>query len=137
MAAQLNHLIIPARDKLESARFLANILGFEVGQQWAHFVPVLTGNGVTLAFSDSSDLLPQHYAFLVSEPEFDAALQRIRQAGIEFYADFDLAGAGKLNHLYGGRGLYFHDPSGHLLEIITQPYGPKPQRWQSEPHSQS
>jgi len=73
---------------------------------------------------------PQHYAFLVSESEFDAALQRIREAGVAFYADFDLAGPGEINYLYGGRGVYFRDPSGHLLEIITRPYGPEPQRWQ-------
>ncbi len=72
--------------------------------------------------------------FLVSESEFDTALKRIREAGVEFYADFDSAGPGEINHLYGGRGVYFHDPSGHLLEIITQPYGPEPQRWQ---HSHS
>jgi catechol 2,3-dioxygenase-like lactoylglutathione lyase family enzyme len=67
--------------------------------------------------------------FWFSESEFDAALQRIREAGVEFYADFDLAGP-EINHLYGARGVYFRDPSGHLLEIITQPYGPEPQRWQ-------
>jgi hypothetical protein len=64
MVAQLNHLIIPVRDKEKSARFLADILGLEVGQQWAHFLPVSTNNGVTLDFSDSRDFLPQHYAFL-------------------------------------------------------------------------
>jgi catechol 2,3-dioxygenase-like lactoylglutathione lyase family enzyme len=130
MATQLNHLIIPARDKEKSARFLAGILGLEVGRQWAHFLPVQTSNGVTLDFSDSSDFRPQHYAFLISESEFDAALLRLREAAVEFYADFDLAGPGEINHLYGGRGLYFRDPSGHLLEIITKPYGPEPQRWQ-------
>jgi catechol 2,3-dioxygenase-like lactoylglutathione lyase family enzyme len=94
MIAQLNHLIIHGRDKEKSARFLAGILGLEVGRQWAHFLPVRTSNGVTLDFSDSSDFRPQHYAFLVSESEFDAALERIREAGVEFYADFDLAGLG-------------------------------------------
>jgi catechol 2,3-dioxygenase-like lactoylglutathione lyase family enzyme len=131
MSAQLNHLIIPVRDKEKSARFLAGILNLEVGQQWAHFLPLRTGNGVTLDFADSSNFVPQHYAFLVGDPEFDTALQRIRDARIEFFADFDGAGAGEINHLYGGRGLYFHDPSGHLMEIITAPYGSEPQRWQS------
>jgi catechol 2,3-dioxygenase-like lactoylglutathione lyase family enzyme len=131
MAAQLNHLIISARDKWASARFLADILGLEVEPQWAHFVPVCMSNGITLNFSDANDFRPEHYAFLVSDSEFDAALKRIRAADVEFYADFDLNGPGEINHLYGGRGLYFHDPSGHLLEIITQPYGAEPQRWQS------
>jgi catechol 2,3-dioxygenase-like lactoylglutathione lyase family enzyme len=132
MAAQLNHLIILARDKWKSARFLAGILGLEPGPQWGHFVPVQTSNGITLDFADSDEVRPGHYAFLVSESEFDAALGRLREAGIEYYADFDQAGRGEINHLYGGRGVYFHDPSGHLLEIITHPYGPVPQRWKSE-----
>jgi catechol 2,3-dioxygenase-like lactoylglutathione lyase family enzyme len=132
VATELNHLIISVRDKWTSARFLAGILGLEVGRQWAHFVPVRTSNGVTLDFSDGVDFHPQHYAFLVTDSEFDAALTRIRDAGIQFYADFDLSGPGEINHLYGGRGIYFHDPSGHLLEIITHPYGPEPQRWQRD-----
>jgi len=128
MAAQLNHLIIPAHDKWKSARFLAGILGLEVGPEWGPFLPVRTSNGVTLDFAESSEAASRHYAFLVSDVEFDVALKRIQEAGIEFYADFDLAGPGEINHLYGGRGLYFHDPNGHLLEIITQPYGPVPQK---------
>ena len=128
MAAQLNHLIIPAHDKLKSARFLAAILGLEVGAEWGPFLPVRTSNGVTLDFAESSELDSRHYAFLVSDGEFDAALKRIQEAGLQFYADFDLAGPGEINHLYGGSGLYFHDPNGHLLEIITRPYGPVPQK---------
>ncbi len=91
---------------------------------------------VTLDFAESSEAASRHYAFLVSDVEFDVALKRIQEAGIEFYADFDLAGPGEVNHLYGGRGLYFHDPNGHLLEIITRPYGPVPQKSHpATPHS--
>jgi catechol 2,3-dioxygenase-like lactoylglutathione lyase family enzyme len=132
MAAQINHLIILARDKWKSARFLAGILGLEAGPQWAHFVPVRTSNGTTLDFAESPDVRPGHYAFLMGDSEFDGALRRIREAGVEYYAGFDLAGRGEINHLYGGRGVYFHDPSGHLLEIITHPYGPVPERWKSQ-----
>jgi catechol 2,3-dioxygenase-like lactoylglutathione lyase family enzyme len=87
-------------------------------------------------FCGESEVASRHYAFLVSDVEFDAELKPIEEAGIEFYADFDLAGPGEINHLYGGRGLYFHDPNGHLLDIIAQPYGPVPQKSHpATPHS--
>jgi catechol 2,3-dioxygenase-like lactoylglutathione lyase family enzyme len=127
MAIDLNHTIIPARDKWASAKFLADILNLEAGPEWGHFVPVKTHNGVTLDFSDSTDFHPRHFAFLVSEPEFDAALARIRAAGVKHYANFRRERPGEINHLYGGRGVYFDDPNGHLLELITRPYGPVPE----------
>ena len=128
MSVDLNHTIIPAKDKWASAKFLADILNLEAGPEWGHFVPVRTSNGVTLDFRDAVDFHPQHYAFLVSEAEFDAALARIRSAGVAHYANFRRERPGEINHLYGGRGVYFDDPNGHLLEIITQPYGPTPKR---------
>src|SRR5579883_2185012 len=88
MSVELNHLIIPAGDKWASARFLAEILGLEAGPQWGHFVPVRTANGVTLHFADAADFRPQHYAFLVGEAEFDAALARLRAMGVRHYANF-------------------------------------------------
>jgi catechol 2,3-dioxygenase-like lactoylglutathione lyase family enzyme len=126
MSVELNHTIIPAKDKWASAKFLADILNLEAGPEWGHFVPVKTGNGVTLDFSDSEGFRPQHYAFLVSEAEFDAALARIRASGVKHYANFRRERPGEINHLYGGRGVYFDDPNGHLLELITRPYGPVP-----------
>ena len=129
MTVELNHTIIPATDKWKSAKFLAGILGLEAGPEWSRFVPVRTGNGVTLDFADATEFRRQHYAFLVSEEEFDAALARIKSASVAFYADFNRTGRGEINHLYGGRGLYFDDPDGHLLELITQPYGAIPERW--------
>ena len=92
MTIELNHTIIPARDKRASAKFLADILGLEAGPEWSHFVPVRTSNGVTLDYADAADFRRQHYAFLVGESEFDAALSRIKAAGIAFYADFNRAG---------------------------------------------
>ena len=127
MSVDLNHTIIPAKDKWASAKFLAEILKLEAGPEWGHFVPVKTDNGVTLDFSDSADFNPRHFAFLVSEAEFDAALARIRVAGVAHYANFRRERPGEINHLYGGRGVYFDDPNGHLMELITQPYGPVPQ----------
>jgi catechol 2,3-dioxygenase-like lactoylglutathione lyase family enzyme len=121
MTIELNHTIVPARDKRASAKFLADILGLEAGPEWSHFVPVRTSNGVTLDYADATDFRRQHYAFLVSEQEFDAALSRIKEAGATFYADFNRDGRGQINHLYGGRGFYFDDPDGHLMEIITRP----------------
>jgi catechol 2,3-dioxygenase-like lactoylglutathione lyase family enzyme len=129
MTVELNHTIIPAKDKWLSAKFLADILGLEAGPEWSHFVPVRTSNGVTLDFADAAEFRRQHYAFLVSEDQFDGALSRIKAAAIAFYADFNRSGCGEINRLYGGRGFYFEDPDGHLLEIITRPYGPTPERW--------
>lgn len=126
MSIQLNHIIVPAKDKWASAEFLAGILGLQAGPQWAHFVPVVVSNGVTLDYCDDDDVRPSHYAFLVSDAEFDAALARLRGAAIEIYAEHDRTGPGEINHYYGGRGVYFDDPSGHMLELITKPYGAAP-----------
>jgi catechol 2,3-dioxygenase-like lactoylglutathione lyase family enzyme len=127
MGVELNHIIVHAKDRWASARFLAGILGLEAGPEWGPFVPVRMSNGVTLDFADAKDFRPQHCAFLVSEAEFDAALSRIKSAGIEFCASFQGLGRGEINHLYGGRGVYFDDPNGHLFELITRPYGPVPE----------
>ena len=127
MSVQLNHIIVPAKEKWASANFLADILGLQVGPQWGPFVPLRTSNGVTLDFVDATDFEVHHCAFLVSEEEFGAALNRMLDKGITFYADFMRKRCGEINHLYGGRGVYFDDPDGHLLELITQPYGPTPE----------
>jgi catechol 2,3-dioxygenase-like lactoylglutathione lyase family enzyme len=129
MPIELNHTIIQVADKWTSARFLAGILGLEAGPEWGRFVPIRLANGVTLDFADATSLRSQHYAFLVSEAEFDAGLARLEGGGAAFYAAPDRSGRGAINHLYGGRGVYFDDPSGHLYELITKPYGPAHERW--------
>ena len=121
--AELNHIIIPAHDKNASAKFLGDILGVTPGAQWGPFIPLRIANGVTLDFVDSKDVRTQHYAFLVSDAEFDAGLAKIREDGIKFYAGPHKEGPGEINHHDGGRGVYFEDPNGHLLEMITTPYG--------------
>jgi catechol 2,3-dioxygenase-like lactoylglutathione lyase family enzyme len=121
--AALNHIIIPAKDKDASAVFLSEILGVTASPQWGPFRPVQTSNGVTLDFVDSDDVRTQHYAFLVSDEEFDASFARIRKAGITYYANPHKTGKGEINHHWGGRGVYFEDANGHLLELITKPYG--------------
>ena len=128
MPAALNHIIVPARDKWESARFLGGILGLEAGPEWGHFVPVRVGH-VTIDFENAKSFSHHHCAFLLSETEYDAALDRIKKAGIAFFAEFDRTGPGEINRNYGGRGVYFDDPGGHLFELITRPYGDLPERW--------
>lgn len=127
MSIELNHIIVPAKEKWTAANFLADILGLKVGPQWGPFAPLRTSNGVTIDFVDGADFETHHCAFLVSEQEFESALARLRKKGVVFYADFMRKKPGEINHLYGGRGVYFDGPDGHLFEIITQPYGPTPE----------
>jgi catechol 2,3-dioxygenase-like lactoylglutathione lyase family enzyme len=85
---------------------------------------VTTANGVSVDFADTEDeIRTQHYAFMVSEEEFDAIFSRIRERGLAYWADPARTKPGEINHHDSGRGVYFRDPSGHLLEIITRPYG--------------
>lgn len=124
MAVQLNHTIVHARDQVLSARFMSEILGLPAPKQFAHFLIVQTANGVSLDFLQTDeDVTIQHYAFLVSEPEFDEILGRIKERGIKYYADPAGKLEGQINRNDGGRGLYFADPTGHYLEILTRPYG--------------
>jgi catechol 2,3-dioxygenase-like lactoylglutathione lyase family enzyme len=120
MTIELNHTIVPARDPQASARFLADVLGLEVDPPVAHFTPVTLTNRVTLDYDQAADFGSHHYAFLVSEEEFDAAFARIQRAGITYYADPACRQAGQIYHSEGGRrGTYFRDPNGHLMEILT------------------
>jgi len=125
MAVQLNHTIVHATDKKVSADFLASLLGLEVQPQFGPFLPVVTANEVALDFADAGDrpVTPQHYAFLVSEDEFDAIFGRVQAAGLTYWADPHGERPGEINRNDGGRGVYWHDPDGHVLEIITRPYG--------------
>jgi catechol 2,3-dioxygenase-like lactoylglutathione lyase family enzyme len=123
MAVELNHIIIPATDAPASAAFLAGILGLEAGARWGPFTPVEVANGVTLDYDHSDDVHPHHCAFLVSEAEFDGILGRIRDGGVPYFADPFGRQPSEINHHDGGRGVYFTDPDGHLMEAITRPYG--------------
>jgi catechol 2,3-dioxygenase-like lactoylglutathione lyase family enzyme len=125
MAVQLNHTIVEARDRRETVDFLASILGLERDPPFGPFLPVTTSNDVTLDVLETSQepIAPQHYAFLVSEDEFDQIFGRIQQAGLDYWADPAHQRSGEINHNDGGRGVYFDDPNGHNLEIITRPYG--------------
>ncbi|MCW2601539.1 MAG: cysteine transferase [Frankiales bacterium] len=124
MPVQLNHTIVSARDKLESATFLADVLGLAPPTPFGPFLVVQVDNDVSLDFIDDPDpMTVQHYAFLVGEAEFDEIFGRIRERDLTYWADPARTKGGEVNHHDGGRGVYWEDPSGHVLEIITRPYG--------------
>jgi catechol 2,3-dioxygenase-like lactoylglutathione lyase family enzyme len=124
MPVEFNHTIVWSRDKKVSAAFLARMLGLPPPRSWAHFEIVATSNGVNVDFLDKEgEISIQHYAFLVSEVEFDQVFARLQSEGLPYWADPARAKPGEINRHDGGRGLYFKDPSGHLLEVITRPYG--------------
>jgi len=124
MAIQLNHTIVSARDRHGSAAFLAEILGLEPPTPFGPFLVVAVDNDVTLDFiEDPGPIHPQHYAFLVGEDEFDEIFGRIRARGLAYWADPFHRQPGEINTHDGGRGVYWEDPDGHNLEIITRPYG--------------
>ena len=125
MSVELNHTIVHAKDKRVSASFLATLLGLPAPKPFGHFLVVQTGNGVSLDFIDAGDyeIQSRHFAFLVSEAEFDAIFGRIQAQGLEYWADPMGKQPGRINTHDGGRGCYFRDPGGHWLEIITRPYG--------------
>ncbi len=125
MTIELNHTIVRARDKHASATFLAGILDIDVQPQWGPFLPVELGNGVVLEYLEVGDqpVQPQHYAFLVSDDVFDSASARIRADGLAHWADPFHEHPDRINHDHGGRGVYFDDPDGHSMELLTSPYG--------------
>jgi catechol 2,3-dioxygenase-like lactoylglutathione lyase family enzyme len=121
----LNHTIVHSRDPEKAARFLVEILGLPTPSRFGPFHVVELANGVSLDFLDAGEdeIATQHYAFLVGEADFDASFGRVRERGLPYWADPFRRKAGEINHHDGGRGVYFEDPSGHLLELITRPYG--------------
>ena len=125
MTIKLNHTIVHSRDPRAAANFFAEVFGLGKPVPFGPFLDVEVGNEVTLAFLDAEDMAiqMQHYAFLVSEQEFDQIFGRVRERGLKYWADPGQRDEGRINRHYGGRGVYFEDPSGHLLEIITKPYG--------------
>jgi catechol 2,3-dioxygenase-like lactoylglutathione lyase family enzyme len=120
---QLNHTIVAARDRQASAGFLADVLGLPAPTTYGPFCVVQLANDVSLDFLEEDPVVPRHYAFLVSEDEFDWVFGRIRDRGLEYWADPFLQQPGEVNTHDGGRGVYWRHPDGHLLEIITRPYG--------------
>jgi hypothetical protein len=125
MAIQLNHTIVAAADAETSARWFAELFGLPAPDRLGHFWQVTTANGVGLDFATArtSDIVPQHYAFLVADDEFDAIYGRVTERAMEHWADPSQRHPGEVNHHDGGNGVYFLSNDGHYLEMITRPYG--------------
>jgi len=123
MAITLNHTIVPARDSAATARFLCEVLGLAPARQLAHFTVVQVGPTSLDLLQTDEKIASRHFAFLVSEEEFDLIFDRLRERGIRTWADPFHREPDRINRWDDGRGLYFDDPNGHLLEIITRSYG--------------
>jgi catechol 2,3-dioxygenase-like lactoylglutathione lyase family enzyme len=124
VAIRLNHTIVWCKDKQKSANFLAEVLGRPAPKPFGHFLVVEVDNEVSLDYAEvDRDVAPQHYAFLVDDTEFEPVFERIRSLGLDYWADPGRTQPGQINHRDGGRGVYFPDPDGHLLEVLTRPYG--------------
>ena len=123
MPFYLDHTIIPSRDKEASARFFARIFGLEYEGPWGPFAPVKVNETLSMDFDDRRQpIQPHHYAFIASDEEFDAVLERVKGEGLPFGSGPRSLEDGEINHHYGGRGFYFRDPNGHVLEVITHTY---------------
>jgi catechol 2,3-dioxygenase-like lactoylglutathione lyase family enzyme len=123
-AVRLDHTAVLARDRRLSAEFLAAVLGLTVGAPFGPFLPVDLGNGVTLDYYEerAEPIQSQHYAFLVPEERFDTVIARLEALGVTYYSDPHHTDPGRTNRLFGGHGVYFADPSGHNMEVMTRPY---------------
>ena len=119
MTIYLDHTIVPARDKDAAARFFARIFGLSYDGPQSHFAPVRVNEFLTMDFDNADRFDRHHYAFRVSDDEFDAIFGRIKDEGITYGNGPRSSGNMEINHRRGGRGCYFHDPEGHLLEIKT------------------
>jgi catechol 2,3-dioxygenase-like lactoylglutathione lyase family enzyme len=121
MPITLNHTIVPARDKQAAAKFFARIFGLECDGKSGHFAPVRVNDTLTLLFNDEPSFESHHYAFHVDDADFDAILGRVRQSGLAYGSAPWSLDDGKLNDWNGGRGVYFKDSDGHILELMTMP----------------
>ena len=123
MNVQLNHTIVWCRDKQKSSAFLTEILDLPNPVPFGPMLVVHLSNQVSLDYYDYDDeIASQHYAFLISEDDFDQVFARIREKGLQYWADPGKQHSGETYRHNGGRGIYFDDPDGHLLEVMTRPY---------------
>jgi hypothetical protein len=123
MAVEFNHTLVNSRDIWAAASSVAEILGLEKPSSYGPFAVITLANGASLDFHQADEVQAQHYAFLVSETEFDEILGRIKARGYTYWADPFRHQPGRWNTDDGGRGLYWEGPDTHVLEIITRPYG--------------
>jgi catechol 2,3-dioxygenase-like lactoylglutathione lyase family enzyme len=125
MSVTFNHTIIAAEDSAESARFFRELLELPEAPSWGPFVNVQLADGVLLQFAKPPghiEIQMQHYAFLLDDELFDRAYQRLCDGGVVHWADPQMRRPGEINNEHGGRGVYFKDPAGHAIELITRPY---------------
>lgn len=123
MSVAFNHTIVAAKDREESARFFRELLEVPEAPSWGPFVNVQLRDGVLLQFAEPPvEIQMQHYAFLVDDELFDRAYRRLQVGGVVHWADPQMRRPGEINHEHGGRGVYFKDPAGHAIELITRPY---------------
>ena len=122
MEITLNHIIVPSKNNVESAKFYERIFGFEFVKEWGHFAVVKVNSTLTLDFDTQENFSTIHFAFKVSDQQFDEILERIKMEGISFGSGPRSRENGQVNSDHGGSGTYFEDPSGHVLEIITTDY---------------
>jgi len=122
MEITLNHTIVPSHDNVASAKFYEAIFGFEFVKEWGHFAVVKVNRTLTLDFMNEDDFPSLHYAFKVSDQQFDDILGRVKLENISFGSGPGSSADGKITHRFNGRGVYFKDPNGHVLEIITKDY---------------
>ena len=121
---ELNHTIVPAHDRDASARFYERVLGLELQPEFGHFRPIhIAGQSLTLDLLEQQSFDPHHYAFKVTDAEFDEIFGRVKAEGLTYGSGPFSSTDGQINTRDGGRGVYFRDPSGHLLELITRDYG--------------
>jgi catechol 2,3-dioxygenase-like lactoylglutathione lyase family enzyme len=120
LALTLNHTIVPAKDKEASARFFATMFGLSYNGPYGHFAPVRVNADLTLDFDDASTFERHHYAFKVSDEEFDSIFQRVKDAGVAYGSEPRAQDNMEINYRRGGRGFYFRDPNGHSLEVLRR-----------------
>ena len=122
MPFHLDHTIVPARDKEASARWFARIMGLEYKGTWGHFAPVKVDEHLSMDFDDREEIPSLHFAFITSDQEFDTIFQRVKDEGITYGSGPRSLDDMQINHKHQGRGVYFRDPNGHVLEVITHTY---------------
>lgn len=127
MEITLNHTIVPAHDRVLSANWYVEIFGFDYIKEWGHFAVVKVNSTLTLDFVNEEGEFPfHHYAFKVNDQTFDEIFGRLETQNIKIASNPNSVISGdyddKINHHYGGRGVYFKDPNGHILEILTADY---------------
>jgi catechol 2,3-dioxygenase-like lactoylglutathione lyase family enzyme len=124
VAVELNHTIVAARDRRAAATWFADMMGLPPARPFGPFMAVELAHGLSFDFASTADrIASQHYAFLVTEDEFDEIFGRIRDQGVAYWADPGQSRPGEINTRDGGRGVYFISPDGHFMEILTRPYG--------------